>query len=337
MQAGGSFPELPYTYTDDHLSDIDNDTVEDFPKDNNHLSRDSGAGVRGGGGGEGGGDDGHSNTTSNTTTALGGNKNGHDDTPLATKRLKLEPVEFAVNEASAGSVGETPNVQGRTQIGQQGEDSNVQRRTQPARQGEDLNGQERSQLGPQGQGGKFTGSTGVAAAPGVGRDSGGGGQDGVHHVRKSSPFGNQTSPHQASHAWTPGSPLPRLGPSRHSPWAQPQNPFSHPAPGMPAGAGGLGATVYSNAPTSTPAATVCGAVGGTLSGGPHGSDASVSHGMVLVEEDDDWLFGRYLVSELKKVKNFKDKQLAKLKMQQIVTYAQLGMGQQLSSDTTDIV
>lgn len=48
------------------------------------------------------------------------------------------------------------------------------------------------------------------------------------------------------------------------------------------------------------------------------------------EEDDDWLFGRYLVRELKKVKDFKEKQLAKMKMQQIVTYAQLGMSAQSS-------
>nr|KAG5697019.1 hypothetical protein BaRGS_005472 [Batillaria attramentaria] len=73
------------------------------------------------------------------------------------------------------------------------------------------------------------------------------------------------------------------------------------------------------------------------SGGGHGfaggaSATSVPPGMVLVEEDDDWLFGRYLVRELKKVMSFKDKQLAKMKMTQIVTYAQLGMNEPTSSD-----
>lgn len=58
----------------------------------------------------------------------------------------------------------------------------------------------------------------------------------------------------------------------------------------------------------------------------------VGQGLVAVEEDDDWLFGRYIVRELKKVKNFKDKQLAKMKMQQIVTYAQLGISNQSTSD-----
>lgn len=94
-------------------------------------------------------------------------------------------------------------------------------------------------------------------------------------------------------------------------------------------------TAYNNAPTSVPSGTLGGAVGGSPGGGAQGGRATVPAGMVLVEEDDDWLFGRYLVSELKKVKSFKDKQLAKMKMQQIVTYAQLGMDQQPSPAAPD--
>ncbi|XP_076455681.1 uncharacterized protein LOC143290234 [Babylonia areolata] len=76
--------------------------------------------------------------------------------------------------------------------------------------------------------------------------------------------------------------------------------------------------------------------GGTVGGaqGSHsGSHPRVPAGMMVVEEDEDWLFGRYIAAELKKVKSFKDKQLTKMRIQQIVTYAQLGMGD-LSTPTS---
>lgn len=73
--------------------------------------------------------------------------------------------------------------------------------------------------------------------------------------------------------------------------------------------------------------SVC--VNGTTSGGGIAPGAMMM-AAATEEEDDDWLFGRYLVRELKKVKDFKEKQLAKMKMQQIVTYAQLGMSVQSS-------
>lgn len=327
VQAGGSFPEMPYIYTDDHFSDNDNDAVDDFTNDNNDLSRDSSSGGRGGGGGGGGGEGEHGASGGSTTTPFDGNTDGHGNAPPTTKRLKLEPVEFT--EASACSGGEGLGVQGFTQPGRKGEDSNLQEKTQTEEQVAE-----------------FTGLAGVVVVPAVGRDSGLGhragtagrdsalGQDCSHRVRKSPPFGIQPSLHQSSHVGVPGCSAPRVGPSR-GPWPQPHSPFSQSAQGGNAGVGGPGMTAYNNAPTSVPSGTLGGAVGCSPGGGAQGGRATVPAGMVLVEEDDDWLFGRYLVSELKKVKSFKDKQLAKMKMQQIVTYAQLGMDQQPSPAAPD--
>ncbi|KAL8570159.1 hypothetical protein ACOMHN_030956 [Nucella lapillus] len=75
--------------------------------------------------------------------------------------------------------------------------------------------------------------------------------------------------------------------------------------------------------------------GGTMVGTTPGHHAGGTHrvpqGMTVVEEDEDWLFGRYIAAELKKVKSFKDKQLTKMRIQQIVTYAQLGMAEPAST------
>ncbi|XP_070175209.1 uncharacterized protein [Littorina saxatilis] len=99
------------------------------------------------------------------------------------------------------------------------------------------------------------------------------------------------------------------------------------------GGGGQGTTMR-NTPSTSSSSGGGGAVSGTVSGSSYGNSASLPLGMRMVEEDDDWLFGRYIVSELKKVENFRDKQLAKMKIQQIVTYAQLGMGDSGSAPPT---
>ncbi|KAK7482448.1 hypothetical protein BaRGS_00026265, partial [Batillaria attramentaria] len=54
---------------------------------------------------------------------------------------------------------------------------------------------------------------------------------------------------------------------------------------------------------------------------------SVRQTVGVMEEDEETLFGRYIAKEIRLITSFRKRQLTKLKIQQLVTYAQLDMDQ----------